>query len=432
MSDDHIFTKCAWRLIPLTMVLYLVNYIDRVNVGFAALTMNKDLNFSPVIFGFGAGVFFLGYFFFQVPANWILERVGARRWMFCILVAWGSISAANALVQDPTSFYVVRFLLGVAEAGFFPGMILYLTYWFPQAYLARYFAMFATAIPLAFVIGGPLASVILSMEGVAGLHGWQWLFILEGMPAVFLAFAVLKLLPDGPARAAWLTTEEKALIAKRLASDEPGAKSSFWLTFRDPRVFVLGIALFGITAGGQYGVGLWLPQIVQRMGFSNQATGLIVALPYIIAVAAMVLWGRSSDIRRERVWHVAIPLLCGAGGFAIASVAQNSLLQFVGLTVTAVAAVSSYPPMNSLLKSMLSRSGMASGIALYNSIGNLGGFAGPYIIGALQTDNGGNAASMAILSMFLVFSASIVLGLGRVLALGQQRHGQRSVRTHET
>jgi len=390
-----------------------------VNVGFAALTMNKDLGFSPIVYGFGAGVFFLSYVVFQVPANWMLERIGARRWMFLILAAWGLISASNALVTDSVSFYVVRFLLGVAEAGFFPGMILYLTYWFPRAYLARYIAMFQSAIPLAFVVGGPLASVILGLEGVAGLHGWQWLFLLEAAPAILFAFAVLKLLPNGPAQAAWLTTEEKSLIAEHIARDERGEKASFWHTFGDPRIYALGFVLFGITAGGQYGVGLWLPQIVQGMGFSNQATGFIVALPYIVAVAAMIVWGRSSDMRNERIWHIALPLLCGAAAFAIASIAQNNLLEFVALSVTVAAAVCSYPPMNVLLKSMLPGSAMASGIAVYNSIGNLGGFVGPCMIGALQTENGSNAASMAVLAVFLLFSASIVLGLGRVLAAQQ-------------
>ena len=295
-------------------------------------------------------------------------------------------------------------------------MILYLTYWFPQAYLARYIAMFQTAIPLASVIGGPLASVILGMEGIAGLHGWQWLFILEGMPAVVAAFAVLKLLSDGPAQATWLTIEEKTVIADRIARDQTTERRSFWLSLRDPRVLTMGLVLFGVTAGGQYGVGLWLPQIVQRMGFSNQETGFIVALPYIVAVPTMILWGRSSDLRRERVWHIAIPLLLGSGCFAVASVTQDNLVEFVALAITAIVAITSFPPMNSLVKSMLSGSAAASGVALYNSVGNLGGFAGPYIIGALQKDDGSNAASMAVLATLLLFSACLVLALGRVLA----------------
>ena len=247
-EQDQVFTKCAWRLIPFMGLLYLVSFIDRTNAGFAALTMNKDLGFSPTVFGFGAGIFFIGYALFQVPANVILERIGARRWVFCIMAVWGLLSASNALVQTPISFYVVRFLLGVAEAGFVPGMFLYLTYWFPRGYLARFTAYFMIANPLSFVIGGPISSLILGMDGVAGLHGWQWMFLMEGLPAFLLAFAVLKFLPDGPARAAWLTSEEKDTIAARLATEEPAGRPDLWSALRDPRVLALGIAYFVFNA----------------------------------------------------------------------------------------------------------------------------------------------------------------------------------------
>ena len=220
-ADDQVFVRCAWRLIPFLMLLYLLNFLDRVNVGFAALTMNRDLNFTPEIYGFGAGVLFFSYAFLQLPANFIFERLGARRWVFIMLVAWGTISASFALVQSPTGFYVLRFLLGVAEAGFFPGMIYYLTLWFPQAYRARFTAMFITAQPFAFIIGGPLSTLILGMDGVAGLRGWQWLFLIEGLPAALLAFVVLRWLPDRPAAATWLTADEKATIATRLAAERP-------------------------------------------------------------------------------------------------------------------------------------------------------------------------------------------------------------------
>ena len=416
MREQQIFAKCAWRLIPLMTVLLAVNIIDRVSVGFAALTMNKDLGFTPTVYGFGAGVFFLSYFLFQVPANLILERIGVRRWFFCILALWGLISASNALVQGPTSFYVVRFLLGAAEAGFFPGMLLYLTYWFPQAYLARYVAAFQTAIPLSFVIGAPLASLILGTDGVLNLHGWQWLFLLEGLPPFVFAFGVLKFLPDGPAHALWLSSEEKEVIAKHIAGDGLAEKCSFWLAFRDPRVFVLGVVLFGGTVGGLYGVGLWLPQMVQAMGFSNQATGFVVALPYMASIAAMILWGRSSDVRGERIWHIALPMLLAAGGFVVTSLAHNDLLKLVALAFAVMGALSSFPPLNSLVKSILSGPAAASGIALYNSIGNLGGFVGPYIIGALKEESGTYASSMAVLASILVLSAIVVLALGRAMA----------------
>jgi MFS transporter, ACS family, tartrate transporter len=216
MSEHKIFAKCAWRLIPLMALLYMVNFIDRLNVGFAALTMNKDLDFSPTIFGFGAGIFFLGYVLFQVPSNMILERVGARRWIFCILAIWGLISASTAFVTEPTGFYVLRFLLGVCESGFFPGMIFYLTLWFPKLYRARHMANFALAVPLSGIVGGTLSGFVLGLDGLAQLHGWQWLFLLEGLPAFFLAFVVLKFMPDGPGSAPWLSDFEKSRTAMSL------------------------------------------------------------------------------------------------------------------------------------------------------------------------------------------------------------------------
>src|SRR5882672_12816566 len=238
MSERDVFTKAAWRLIPFMMLLYIVNYVDRVNVGFAALTMNKDLSFTPGVFGFGAGVFFLGYSLFRIPANMILERVGARRWIFCILVVWSVISASNALVQTPASFYAVRILLGVAEAGFFPGMVLYLTYWFPQRYRARLIAIFMAAIPFANTIGGPLSSLILQLDGAVGLHGWQLLFLIEALPALLLAIAVFFFLPDGPEDARWLSKTERATIASVLAAERGQSTErvhSLWAALADPR-----------------------------------------------------------------------------------------------------------------------------------------------------------------------------------------------------
>src|SRR5882672_708318 len=244
-EQDAVFAKCAWRLIPFMGLLYLANYIDRTNAGFAALTMNKDLSFSPTVFGFGAGVFFDGYLLFQVPANIVLGRVGARRWIFTILLIWGAISAATAFVQGPYGFYVLRFLLGIAEAGFFPGMIFYLTLWFPQAFRARFAAGFICAIPLSGVVGAPLSGLILGIDGFVGLHGWQWLFLIEGLPVSLLAFAVLNYLPDGPREAAWLTPAEKTAIATRLAGDAGAEDGDLWHALRDPRVVVLALAGFG-------------------------------------------------------------------------------------------------------------------------------------------------------------------------------------------
>jgi MFS transporter, ACS family, tartrate transporter len=414
-EQDQLFAKCAWRLIPFMGLLYLVSFIDRANVGFAALTMNNDLGFSPAVYGFGAGVFFFGYILFQLPANAMLERVGARSWIFCIVAVWGALSAANAFAQGPASFYALRFLLGVTESGFFPGMIFYLTLWFPQAYLARYVAMFLTAIPLSFIVGGPLASLILGLGGVLGLHGWQWLFLLEGLPAMLVAFAVLKFLPDGPAHASWLSGKEKETIATRLAVDNPAEQRGFWPTLRDPRLLALCLVNFGVQTG-LYGVGLWLPQIVQAMGFSILATGFVVALPYLACMGAMILWGRSSDVRGERFWHIALAALVAAGGFVGASLAQSNLLVLLALTFTTVGVLSAFPPLNGLLKSLLSGSAAASGIALYNTIGNLGGFVGSYSIGVLKGQTGNYSVSMAMLAVVLTLSAVIVLALGHAMA----------------
>jgi MFS transporter, ACS family, tartrate transporter len=415
MSEQQVFSKCAWRLIPFMVLLYLVNFLDRLNVGFAALTMNKDLGLSPAIFGFGAGVFFIGYLLFQVPANVILERVGARRWIFCITAIWGLISASNAFVQGPASFYALRFLLGVAEAGLFPGMIFYLTLWFPQTNRARFNARFYLAIPLAGIIGGPLSGLILGMDGVGDLHGWQWLFLIEGTPALVLAFAVLKFLPDGPADASWLTGAEKKTIAARHAAEDSTGHRDLWRALRDPRVLTLGLVNFGIQCG-LYGTTLWLPQIVQAMGFSNLATGFVVALPYVAAMAAMILWGRSSDRRGERIWHVALPILLAAAGFAGASLARTDPLVLAALTLSMVGIVSAYGPFWSLPSSFLGGSAAAGGIALVNTIASLGGFAGPSLIGVLKEQTGGYASAMAMLAIVFVVAALIVLALGRAMA----------------
>src|SRR6185436_10709547 len=307
--ENQVFAKCERRLIPFLGLLYLISIVDRLNVGFAALTMNADLGFSPRVFGFGAGIFFVGYMLFQVPANFVLVRLGARRWVFTILIVWGAISAACAFVQGPLSFYVLRFLLGVAEAGLFPGVVLYLTYWFPQDRRARAIAGFMAASPLAFIVVGPLSGLLLTMDGFGSLKGWQWLFLIEGLPACLLAFVLLKLVPDSPGHATWLSADEKRVIADRLAREKTIDEPGFWPVLLDPRLYALGIAYVAVGAGG-YGMRLWLPQIVQAMGFSNLANSMIVSpLPYLLAVAAMIWWCHSSDKSGERFWHIVLPVL---------------------------------------------------------------------------------------------------------------------------
>jgi ACS family tartrate transporter-like MFS transporter len=407
-----VFARCARRLVPLILILYLVNYLDRVNVGFAALTMNRDMSFSPSVYGLGASLFFGGYLLFQIPANVVLERVGARRWIFSIMAVWGVLSMATAFMQGPRSFYLLRFCLGVAEAGFFPGMVLYLTYWFPQSYRARFVASFMTAIPMAFVIGAPVSGFILKMEGVLSLHGWQWLFLIEGLPAFVLAFIVLRFMPDGPANAPWLTDEEKNRVSARLAEENAVLPCDFWSAF-DLRVLALGVVYFGINFG-RYGVELWLPQIVQGTGFSNLATSFIVALPYGLGIVAMILWGLRSDRKGERIWHVALPCLSAAIGCTLAGILQNDILVLASLGAVVVSLLAVQGPFFSLPSAYLSGTAVASGIGLVNMLGTgMGGLLGPYIMGVLKESTGGYASGMAVLALALILSAVVALAAGR-------------------
>lgn len=418
MTDkEQVFAKCAWRLIPFMVLLYVINYLDRVNVGFAALTMNSDLGLTPAIYGFGGSLFFIGYMMFQVPSVLILERFGARRTVFWILITWGAISAANALVQGETSFYLVRFLLGIAEAGFFPGMIFYLTLWFPPAFRARVNAYFYSGIPLAFVLGGPLSSLILQMDGIAGLRGWQWLFIVEGLPACFLAFAALKLLPDGPRHAKWLTAEEQAVVTSRVAAEDKAEQRSLWPALMDPRVIALGMAYAGWQFGF-YGLGLWLPQIVQSMGFDNFTNGFITALPFLAAIVAMQFWSRSSDARGERIWHVAIAALISAAGFAAASAASaagSSVGVVIALTFAASGLISYMPPFLSLPPTFLGGTAVAAGIGLVSSLGRIGATLGPFVVGLLREATGDYSAAMVAMAVGQMLAAVIVLGMGRAI-----------------
>jgi len=414
VEQDQVFAKCAWRLIPFMMLLFVVNYLDRVNVGFAALTLNRELGFSPSVFGFGAGIFFAGYALSQVPVNVIIERVGANRSVFSIMAIWGLVSASTALVKGPTSFYVLRFLLGVAEAGFFPGMVLYLTLWFPRSYRARFTSIFTTAIPLASVIGGPLSGLILSLNGMGGLRGWQWLFLLEGLPAIFLAFAVLKWLPNGPGSAPWLSAHEKALIVTHVEREDAAAERNLWAALRNPRLLGIALVAFG-NAVALYGIQLWLPQMIKGMGFSNLATGLITALPYSAGAAAMVLWGRSSDRRRERIWHIAIALLVAATGLGLASIARSPLPTVLALTIAIAGSMAYFGPFFSLPSSFLSGPAMAGGIALISTFIALGGFAGPTLIGVIKQATGNYAAAMLVQSGGLVVATAIILMVGRAI-----------------
>jgi ACS family tartrate transporter-like MFS transporter len=414
-EQERVFAKCAWRLIPFMMLLFIVAFIDRTNVGFAALTMNRDLGFSPSVFGLGAGIFFLGYVTFQIPATVLLERIGARRVVCCIMLVWGAISASNAFVQGPTSFYVLRFLLGAAEAGFTPCMIFYLTLWFPQAYRGRFIATFCGAIPLAGIIGGPLSGLILDMDGIGGFHGWQWLFLIQAAPALLLALVVLKILPDNPVQATWLNEAEKNVIAASLATRVLMEDRSLWQALRDPRVIALGLS--GFCSGcALYGTALWLPQIIHAMGFSNRTTGFVSALPYVASMGAMIFWARRSDRSGERIWHTILTMLLAAAAFVGASLTQNHMLTLLALTLAMVGGLAGIGPFQSFLSSFFRGAAAAGAIALVNTIGALGGFSGPLLIGLLKTQSGNYATGMAALALAQALAALIVFSVGRAMA----------------
>jgi len=412
--NQRVFAKAAWRIIPFMMLLYVANFLDRVNVGFAALTMNKDLVISDTVFGVVGGVFFLGYFFFEVPSNVILEKVGARLWICRIMLTWGIVSMATAFVRGPESLGVLRFLLGVAEAGFFPGVIFYLGLWFPAAMRARYIGLFLCAIALANIVGAPVSGLILGMDGVWGLRGWQWLFVLEGLPSFFLAFAVLVWLPNGPGDARWLDDDERTVIDARLKAEPARAHHALWPMLRDPRVWALAIPDFGIVLS-TYGVGLWLPQIVKGLGFSNLGVGGVVAAVYIASSIATVLWCLSSDRAGERIRHVAIAAVIGASGLIAAAFTQGSIVCVFALAIGMSGTLAAISVFWSLPSSFLGQTAAAGGIALINSLANLAGFAGPYLMGWLKTATGGYAAGLGVLGGGLLMTAITILLVGRTL-----------------
>jgi ACS family tartrate transporter-like MFS transporter len=412
---DFVFGKAARRLIPFMVALYTVAFLDRVNIGFAGPTMNQDLNFSPEVFGWGAGIFFIGYFLFEVPSNVILTKVGARRWICRIMATWGVISAGNAFVQDAMSFYAVRFLLGLAEAGFAPAMIYYLSLWFPSALRARYAASYFIAIPLTNVIGAPVSSLLLELDGLLGLEGWQWLFLIEALPAVLLAVAVFLFLPDGPNDAVWLNESERATIAAELARErtpEHEQVSGLSAALLDRRVVLLCAVYFFIVVG-LYGITFWLPQLLQSIGFSNLATGMLVALPYAAAAMSMIAWGRHSDVTGERIWHVALACLLGMFAFVLIASINSQAVVLIALALVAIGVCSTLAPFWAIPPTFLAGTAAAGGIALINSVGNLGGFLGPYAVGWALEETGSYAGGMAILAASMAIAAILVLAMGR-------------------
>ena len=411
---DPLYRKIAWRLMPIMLVCYMVAYIDRVNVGFAKLQMLSDLKFTESVYGFGAGVFFLGYFLFEVPSNLILHKVGARKWICRVLVTWGIISGCTALVHTPGQFYTMRLLLGVAESGFFPGMILYLTYWFPSHRRANMVAILLTGSAISGIIGGPLSGYIMHYcAGRHGVAGWQWLFILEALPAVILGIVVLFLFNDRVIHAKWLSAEEKAVVVAEIG-EEASAKThrTTLSVFTSARVWLMGTIYFGVEMGS-YAIGFWLPTMIRQTGVKDAFDiGLRTAVPYSIALISMILVGRHSDKTRERRWHVIVPCMVAAVGFALCAQGNNNrVLVAIGMNLAVAGVVTAVPMFWALPTSFLGGTAAAAGIALVNCTGNLGGFFSPAIVGYLKTHTGTLNSGLYLISGCMLASALLIVAL---------------------
>jgi MFS family permease len=413
-SSDALYSKIAWRIMPILFIGYIIAYLDRVNVGFAKLQMMDALNFSNAVYGFGAGVFFLGYFIFEVPSNVILHKVGARLWICRVLVVWGLVSGCTAFVKTPWEFYSIRFLLGIAEAGFFPGMVLYLTYWFPSHRRAKMIALLMAGNPVAGIVGGPVSGYILhSMGHIEGLAGWQWLFLLEAVPAIILGVVILFVLDNRVHEAKWLRPEDKALVASEI-SQEAGVKThnTVFSVFVSARVWLMCAILFGIVMGS-YAIGFWQPTIIRETGIKDSFTiGLLTMIPYTAALVSMLLVGQSADKMRERRWHVVVPQLVAACGFILCTQAgSNTWIAMVGLVMAAAGVVTALPMFWSLPTSFLGGAGAAAGIAFVNCTGNLAGFFSPAIIGALRDYTHTLNSGLILVAASLIGSAVLILTL---------------------
>lgn len=387
--------RVGWRCVPVLVIAYVIAYVDRVNIGFAAITASKDLGMSPSVFGFGAGLFFLAYLIFETPSNYLMERIGARIWLGRIMVSCGVVAGAMMFVSNVPSFYAVRFVLGAVEAGLFPGVMLYLTYWFPKRYRARYVSMFAIGIPLSSVFGAPISGLLLGLDGVLGFKGWQWLYILEAIPALLLGALIWLTLTDSPAEAKWLKPAEREWIERTLAREraqdaEAGPKMSLLQSLRllgDPRVIVLAIVFFG-TGVPSYGLALWLPQIVKSFGLTNVQTGFITAIPFLCGAIAMVYWARHSDASHERTWHTAIAGIVSAIGMFACYWLTGPVPAMAALSLSAIGTFAIKGPFLSGISESFSDKTAAVGIAMVVSIGNLSGFAAPWMIGVIRQATG--------------------------------------------
>ncbi len=414
--ESAVVSRLMWRLMPFLFLLYIVAYLDRINVSFAVLQMRGQLGLSDRAYGRAAGMFFAGYFFFQLPSNLVLEKFGVRRWISGLMVSWGVISCLMIFIRGPVSFYGMRFLLGAAEAGFFPGMILYMKRWFPANARARAVAWFMTANPIAGIVGSPISGALLGLSG-KGLSGWQWMFLMEGIPAILLGATVFWALSDNPREAGWLKGEERAWLLERLAREQQAEsalkKSQLWQVLISPRIWLLSMVYFGV-ATTMYGVTLWLPSVIRSLsGLSYFLTGVVSALPFLGTAIAMVLVGMRSDRKAERRWHTAIPAFVGAAGLVAAGYGSSTVVVVACIGLGLVCAESMVGPFWAMATSRMAGLSAAAGIAVINSLANLGGYFGPDIVGFFRKASGGFRGGLLAIGATLAFSGGIALIVGR-------------------
>jgi ACS family tartrate transporter-like MFS transporter len=418
--ESAIYAKVRRKLLPFLFVLYVVAYLDRINVGFAALQMNRELGLSEAVFGFGAGIFFIGYFVLEIPSNLVLQRLGARVWISRIMISWGVAAIAMMFTRGARSFYLLRFLLGAAEAGFFPGIIFYLTHWFPSRERARAISLFMTATQIAGVVGGPLSGVLLAMNGVWHLAGWQWLFLAEGIPAVVLGVAAARYLPEAPEHAPWLNSAERSILKARLALERESGRSNHTLlgALSNRNVWLLALLYFAIVFG-HYGIALWLPQILKSFGgMSDLRVGLLSSIPFLTAAVVMVVVAKHSDSSEERRWHLALSAFGGAIGLAVSAAARSPWASLLTISIAAAGVSSTGGPFWTLPGGFLEGTAAAGGIALINSTGNLAGFVGPSMVGLIRQATGSFAGGLVAMSLAVLIAGVIALAIPGL----EQRH----------
>lgn len=410
--EQQAVKKAAWRFIPILALAYFFNYLDRTSVGFAALTMNRDLGLTATQFGWGAGIMFAGYCLCEVPSNLALYRFGARRWLARIMITWGIFAAATAFAVGPNSFYAIRLLLGIGEAGFFPGVIFFLAVWFPASYRTRVLAWFTVSTPLSSLVGGPLSTWLLQLDGLLGLAGWKWMFIVEGLPACALGFLVLKMLADKPADAEWLSPQERQALQGAFDREGAGSekKKDFGAALKDARTYILAMISFGFTMGS-YGIGIWLPQMLKAHGMSVSQTGWVSAVPYFFATIALLWWARRVDRRGGQVANLAAGLLIGAVALGVSTYFHQLVPAMTGITLALIGTIAGRTIFYTLPNRYLSGQAAAGGLALINSIGALGGFAGPYLVGYLKDSFGTFTAGMIGLAVVLFITTLLTLSL---------------------